>query len=415
MADMSGNHDIDKSYAETLDYLYAQLPMFHRIGPAAYKPGLQNTIDLLALVGNPEVNLKCVHIAGTNGKGSTSHLIASVCQEAGYKTGLYTSPHLIDFRERIRINGVMIPKEEVVMFVDLYKDQWTAIQASFFEITVALAFWYFKKHNVDISIIETGLGGRLDSTNVITPEVSVITRIGMDHMNLLGDTIEKIASEKAGIIKENVPVVLGIMPESAREVCVQKAYEKQAEIFLADEHVELLNSPLQGNYQRENHRTALLASEVLRSRGWKLNDENIKKGFENVITNTQLMGRWQILSENPLIIADVAHNEDGIASVMTQVSQLQFQQLHIVLGIVSDKDIANVLKLFPKNAIYYFCKANIPRGIDALALKDIASEFGLKGSVYESVREAFENASTSMKNTDILLVTGSFFTVAEVL
>ncbi len=415
MADMSGNHDIDKSYAETLDYLYAQLPMFHRIGPAAYKPGLQNTIDLLAIVGNPEVDLKCVHVAGTNGKGSTSHLIASVCQEAGYKTGLYTSPHLIDFRERIRINGEMISKEDVVLFVDRYKDQWATIQASFFEITVALAFWYFKKCNVDISIIETGLGGRLDSTNVVTPEVSVITRIGLDHMNLLGDTIEKIALEKAGIIKENVPVVFGMMPESAREVCMQKAHEKQADIFLADEHIELLNSPLRGNYQRENHRTALLASMVLQSRGWKLDDEHIRKGFENVIANTQLMGRWQILSENPMIIADVAHNEDGLTSVISQVSQLQFEQLHIVLGMVSDKDISNVLKLFPKNAIYYFCKANIPRGLDASLLKNIASEFGLKGDTYESVLHAFEYAKTSMKSADTLLVTGSFFTVAEVL
>jgi dihydrofolate synthase/folylpolyglutamate synthase len=415
MANLLDNQDIEQAYVKTLDYLYSQLPMFHRIGPAAYKPGLQNTIDLLAIVGNPEMELKCVHVAGTNGKGSTSHLMASVCQEAGYKTGLYTSPHLIDFRERIRINGEMISKKDVVHFVEQFKDEWSTIQPSFFEITVALAFWHFKKENVDISIIETGLGGRLDSTNVILPEVSVITRIGLDHMNLLGDTIEKIAGEKAGIIKEKTPVILGMMPEVAKEVCLQKAIEKNSEVFLANAEVEVLSSPLKGKYQLENHRTALTALRVLGKVGWTLSEENIRSGFEKVIANTGLMGRWQILSEKPLIIADVAHNEDGISSVLSQVSELTYKRLHIVLGMVSDKDISKVLQLFPKEASYYFCKANIPRGMDAGELQKMANEFGLQGRTYSSVRDAYHGAIAQMSPDDLTLVTGSFFTVAEVL
>ncbi|MDZ4751623.1 MAG: folylpolyglutamate synthase/dihydrofolate synthase family protein [Flavobacteriales bacterium] len=406
---------VDSTYNSVLEFLYTQLPMFHRVGPAAYKPGLDNTCKLLEIVGNPECGLRCVHIAGTNGKGSTSHLMASVMQEAGYKTGLYTSPHLKDFRERIRINGVMMPKEVLIEFVDAFKTKWKVIQPSFFEITVALAFWYFKKEGTEIAIIETGLGGRLDSTNVIDPELSVITRIGMDHMNLLGNTLEKIAFEKAGIIKANRPVVLGIMPAEALQICLLRASQLNVHCSVVDEKVELLESPLIGIYQQENHRTAFKSLEILRSLGWDLDKEIIQTGFRKVIENTGFMGRWQVLSESPMIVLDVAHNEDGIKAVLRQVMHSHFQQLHIVLAMVSDKDINHILGLFPKNATYYFCKANIPRGMDAYQLAQLAAMQELNGAIYPSVREAFDAASEAVTGRDFLLVTGSFFTVAEVL
>jgi dihydrofolate synthase / folylpolyglutamate synthase len=405
------------NYDEVIEYLYSQLPMFHRIGPAAYKPGLDNTLALLHLVGNPQNHLHTVHVAGTNGKGSTSHMIASVLQEAGYKVGLYTSPHLKDFRERIKINGQMISKEAVTEFVELYKDNWAKIQPSFFEITVALCFWYFEKEKTDISVIEVGLGGRLDSTNVIVPEVSVITNIGMDHMNLLGDTLEKIAAEKAGIIKTNVPVVLGKMRPEVRHI-MQEFADKHKTSISDFAKIDMSIVPLcelKGNYQEENRATAFAALEILRKeKNWHIADIHIQNGFSRIFANTGLMGRWQILGQEPLIVADVAHNEDGILSILNQIATISFKQLHFVLGLVGDKDVDRVLRLLPQHAVYYFCKANIPRGLDAAELKERAGHFHLKGEYYSSVTEALNSAKENAASGDMVFVGGSVFTVAEV-
>lgn len=404
------------SYEAVLEYLYSRLPMFHRIGPAAYKPDLNNTIALCQRIGDPQKELKTVHIAGTNGKGSTSHLIASALQEAGYKTGLCTSPHLKDFRERIKINGRMIPREDVVTFVESYREQWEDIQPSFFEVTVALSFWYFRKEKTDIAVIETGLGGRLDSTNVISPEICAITNIGWDHMNLLGDTLEKIALEKAGIIKENIPVVLGEMKPSVRSVIEHLAHERNSKIISAGLHTpEPPASALLGYYQRQNRRTAYAVLKELQSNDWKISEKDIRLGFQNVVRHTGLMGRWQILNEYPLTVADVAHNTDGIEMLMQQVADQTFGQLHFVIGMVNDKDIEAVLRLLPKDAIYYFCKADIPRGLDATLLREKALIFGLKGESYTSVKEAFQHAREKAETTDMILIGGSVFTVAEVL
>jgi dihydrofolate synthase/folylpolyglutamate synthase len=387
------------------------------VGPAAYKPGLDNTWALLELVGNPQIGLKTVHIAGTNGKGSTSHMIAAVLQLAGYKTGLYTSPHLKDFRERIRINGVMIPEEEVVAFVNEYHEAWQSIQPSFFEITVAMCFWYFKRAGIDIAVIETGLGGRLDSTNVIVPEVSVITNIGYDHMNLLGDTIEKIASEKAGIIKSKTPVVIGAMRPEAREVMIQTAFQQHAPMIDAALISSTLipSGELQGHYQIENRATAFMALRTLAALGWRVNEEHIAQGFQQVVELTGLLGRWQKLHDSPLTIADVAHNEDGIRTVLEQLQRTPHKQVHFVLGLVGDKDVTRVLKLLPQSATYYFCKADIPRGLDAEMLKEQASEFQLRGESYSSVKQAYETACGAANDDDLVFVGGSVFTVAEVL
>jgi dihydrofolate synthase/folylpolyglutamate synthase len=391
--------------------------MFHRVGPAAYKPGLDNTWALLELVGNPQIGLKTVHIAGTNGKGSTSHMIAAALQVAGYKTGLYTSPHLKDFRERIRINGIMIPEEEVVAFVNEYHEAWQAILPSFFEITVAMCFWYFKRAGIDIAVIETGLGGRLDSTNVIEPEVSVITNIGYDHMNLLGDTIEKIAAEKAGIIKSQRPVVLGAMREEARLVMVETATCMQAPIVdtTALSAGIIPEGALKGWYQQENRATAFMALRSLAALGWEVSEEHIAQGFQQVVELTGLLGRWQKLNERPLVIADVAHNEDGISIVLRQFSETPHERLHFVLGLVGDKDVSRVLKLLPNQATYYFCKADIPRGLDAEKLKEQALEFQLMGESYSSVKQAYETACSAANVDDLVFVGGSVFTVAEVL
>jgi len=405
------------NYSQTLDYLYSQLPMFHRVGPAAYKPGLDNTWALLELVGNPHEGLKTVHVAGTNGKGSTSHMIAAALQKAGYKTGLYTSPHLKDFRERIRINGIMIPEEEVVTFVNEYHEAWQAIQPSFFEITVAMCFWYFKRAGIDIAVIETGLGGRLDSTNVIVPEVSVITNIGYDHMNLLGDTIEKIAGEKAGIIKAGRPVVLGAMRDEAKKVMLHAASHCKSAVIdstsVSARHIP--ESALKGLYQHENRATAFMALRTLAAMGWQLAEEHITQGFEQVVELTGLLGRWQKLNDKPLAIADVAHNEDGIRVVLEQLQQTPHNKLHFVLGLVGDKDVSRVIKLLPTNAIYYFCKADIPRGLDVEMLHEQAGGFGLKGETYTSVINAFEAAKAQCGSDDLVFVGGSVFTVAEVL
>jgi dihydrofolate synthase/folylpolyglutamate synthase len=391
--------------------------MFHRVGPAAYKPGLDNTWALLDLVGNPQVGLKTVHIAGTNGKGSTSHMIAAALQLAGYKTGLYTSPHLKDFRERIRINGVMMPEDAVVEFVNQYHGAWQSIQPSFFEITVAMCFWYFKREGVEIAVIETGLGGRLDSTNVIDPEVAVITNIGYDHMNLLGDTIEKIAAEKAGIIKPKKPVVIGAMREEAREVMIETALRHQAPMIDASSIPSALvpDGALKGHYQIENRATAFMALRVLAALGWNVNEEHIAQGFERVVELTGLLGRWQKLNDTPLTIADVAHNEDGIRTVLAQIQQTPHKRLHFVLGVVGDKDVSRVLKLLPPAATYYFCKADIPRGLDAQELKKQAFECQLFGETFVSVQRAYEAACANAAQDDLVFIGGSIFTVAEVL
>jgi dihydrofolate synthase/folylpolyglutamate synthase len=391
--------------------------MFHRVGPAAYKPGLDNTWALLDLVGNPHEGLKTVHVAGTNGKGSTSHMIASALQVAGYKTGLYTSPHLKDFRERIRINGIMIPEEEVVTFVSEYHEAWQSIQPSFFEITVAMCFWYFKRAGIDIAVIETGLGGRLDSTNVIVPEVAVITNIGFDHMNLLGDTIEKIAGEKAGIIKAGRPVVLGAMREEAKKVMLHAAIHCKSAVIdstsVSARHIP--ESELKGLYQQENRATAFMALRTLAAMGWQLTEEHITEGFDQVVELTGLLGRWQKLNDKPLAIADVAHNEDGIRVVLEQLQQTPHNKLHFVLGLVGDKDVTRVLQLLPSSAVYYFCKADIPRGLETGLLKVQAAEFGLNGESYLSVKSAYDAAIVAASNSDLVFVGGSVFTVAEIL
>ncbi|MBL7943556.1 MAG: bifunctional folylpolyglutamate synthase/dihydrofolate synthase [Flavobacteriales bacterium] len=403
------------TYQEVLQYLYAQLPMFHRVGPAAYKPGLDNTIALMDMLGNPQHALICVHVAGTNGKGSVSHMIASVLQEAGYRTGLYTSPHLVDFRERIRINGACIAEDDVVRFVENFRHAWEKIQPSFFELTMAMAFWYFKNEKTEINVIETGLGGRLDSTNIITPLVSVITNVGMDHMNLLGNTLEKIATEKAGIIKPGIPVVLGPMRPQAVAVMHEQAEECGAQVFAAEMQTDVPHSDLAGSYQEENKRTAYTALQVLAANGWKISATHIAGGFASVRRNTGLMGRWQVLGASPLVVADVAHNEDGISAVVRQLNETSFRALHIVLGMVADKDIRLVLRLLPHDATYYFCKANLPRGLDAQLLANEAAQFGLSGNVYASVADAFAKAVGAAAQEDLVLVTGSIFTVAEVL
>ncbi len=404
------------NYEETLAYLYAQLPMFHRIGKAAYKADLSNTHRLMEILDHPERGMKCVHVAGTNGKGSTSHLIASVLHEAGYRTGLHTSPHLKDLRERFKIDGEMIPQEDVIAFVERFREAFGPIGASFFEWGVALALHYFREEKIDIAVIETGLGGRLDSTNVITPEVSVITNIGWDHADLLGGSIEAIAAEKAGIIKPGIPVVIGEAEGTVAEIFIQKAEAVGAPIAFVD-HASTLPFPigLIGAHQQRNARTALHALNELRNKGWSITDDHIRSGFQNVIANTGLKGRWQQLSDRPRTFADVAHNVDGIRAVMELVHQQQFARLHIVIGTVNDKDLGRMLKELPRQAVYYFCKADIPRGLAAADLKEQAAQIGLNGTVHESVKAAYSAAQAAATERDLVLVTGSVFVVAEVL
>jgi dihydrofolate synthase/folylpolyglutamate synthase len=405
------------TYQQTLDFLFAQLPMFHRVGPAAYKPGLDNTIRLLEVLGNPHKGIKCIHVAGTNGKGSTSHLLASILQSAGYKTGLYTSPHLKDFRERIRVNGAMIEPDFVVDFVERYHTQWQELQPSFFEITVAMCFEYFRQQELDVAVIETGLGGRLDSTNVILPDLSIVTNVSMDHMNLLGNTIELIALEKAGIIKASTPAVIGPMHPVASEIMTTRASELNAPVTEANNELShlFMACPLKGSYQQQNFCTVGTAVQVLRSVGYAITDVHVAQGAERVIEQTGLLGRWQILSQQPLIIADVAHNEDGLQQVKDQLSQMPCRTLRVVLGMVVDKDVNRVLTLLPQDAVYYFCKADIPRGMPAEELKAKASEFELRGACYPSVMAAFNAAKRDASADDIVFVGGSIFTVAEVL
>nr|WP_206735999.1 folylpolyglutamate synthase/dihydrofolate synthase family protein [Aequorivita sp. KMM 9714] len=389
--------------------------MYQRVGQSAYKADLSATITLANYLNNPEKSFKSVHVAGTNGKGSTSHMIASVFQEAGYKTGLYTSPHLKDFRERIKINGNMIPEEYVSGFIEKHKPFFESNQLSFFEMTVGLAFDYFREEEVDIAIIEVGMGGRLDSTNIISPEVSVITNIGLDHTKFLGDTLEKVAFEKAGIIKENIPVVIGEAVSETENVFRRIAIEKNSAIEFA-EAIDSSNysSDLKGIYQQKNIKTVLAALKVLQNKGWEISEENIQNGLLNTVKNTGLMGRWQILNKSPKVICDTGHNKEGLKLVLKQLQNEDYQNLHIVLGVVNDKDLASVLPLFPVNATYYFCKPNIPRGLDASLLLSQARGFGLKGDDYFSVNSAYEAAVIAASKDDLIFIGGSTFVVAEV-
>jgi dihydrofolate synthase / folylpolyglutamate synthase len=431
------------TYQETLDYLYAQLPMFQRIGAAAYKPNLDNTIALCKALGNPEKKIPCIHIAGTNGKGSTSHLLASIFQEAGYKVGLYTSPHLIDFRERIKINGKPISKKYVIDFTKKSKALFEQIKPSFFEMTVGICFDYFKSKRVDIAIIETGLGGRLDSTNVIRPLLSVITNISFDHMHLLGDTIEKIAFEKAGIIKPHTPVVIGEREAKSAKVFIKRAKEEKAEIHFASDNYKLealklsynkknpfrkyevihgkkrymIDSELSGNYQTKNLATVIKSLDVFKTSetSFSISNKNIYNGIRYVIKNTGLLGRWQIIHNKPLVICDTGHNEAGIRNITEQIKQCSYKNLHIVIGMVNDKDVSKVLSLLPKNAEYYFTKANIPRALDAKELQVIAQNYKLKGSIYKDVKSAYKAAKSKASRQDMIFIGGSTFVVADLL
>ena len=405
------------NYQQTIEWMFNQLPMYQQQGASAYKKDLTNTLLLSEHLGHPEQQLQCIHVAGTNGKGSTSHLLASVLQEAGYSVGLYTSPHLKDFRERIKINGVEISEDFICEFIANNKSFFEANQLSFFEMTVGLAFDYFAKAQTDINIIEVGMGGRLDSTNIIQPLLSVITNIGMDHTQFLGTTLAAIAFEKAGIIKKEVPVVVGEYTTETKDVFVEKAQEQQAPIYFASELIEdVYPSALVGDYQIHNKKTVQQALKVLQEKtNFVVTEENIRKGFMNVVDNTGLQGRWQQLGTAPKVICDTAHNSHGLKIVMRQLGNERYSDLHIVLGVVNDKDLDEILPLFPKKAKYYFCRPNIPRGLSADILSKKASEYGLEGKVYISVSNAYQDALNTADSADVIYIGGSTFVVAEVL
>lgn len=403
------------TYSQTVEWMFQRLPMYQRVGADAFKKDLFNIINLSEFLGDPHRDFKTVHVAGTNGKGSTSHMLASILQEAGYKVGLYTSPHLIDFRERIKINGVEIPENEVIDFIDSNKNYLEQHNLSFFEMTVGMAFSYFSKEKVDVAIIEVGLGGRLDSTNIINPVLSVITNIGLDHTNMLGNTLEEIASEKAGIIKPNTPVVIGEFQEETYPVFQKIAKNNSAEIVLASKSTIQLKTDLKGSYQQYNSKTAYVASQVLLSKGFQISSENIERGLNSVINNTGLQGRWQQLHDKPKVICDTAHNKEGLTYVIAQLRNETYSQLHIVLGFVSDKKLEDVLPLFPKEAKYYFCKPDIPRGLSEITLLQEAANFQLKGNAYSTVKEAYKVAMNNANEDDLIFIGGSTFVVADIL
>ena len=429
------------NYQQTIAYLFSQLPMYQRIGPAAYKANLDNTIALSNYLGNPEKKFKSIHIAGTNGKGSVAHMLASVLQQAGYKTGLATSPHLKDFRERIKINGTLIPEDYVIDFVSKHRAFFEKIKPSFFEMTMALTFDYLAYEEVDIAVVETGLGGRLDSSNIITPELAVITNIGLDHTHLLGNSLAKIAAEKAGIIKENVPVIIGRTQAETYNIFQSIANSKNAPLIAADSlfslkevrsesvdgHVYLrieLSSKdkseaflldLHGHYQAENLICAMAAIKTLAGKNkFYLSDEAISTGLRSVVANTGMMGRWQQIGRHPLIILDTAHNVDGVKYVVKQLNGLAFNRLHVVFGMVDDKERAAILELLPKNGHYYFCKPSVPRGLDPITLANEARGAGLKGIVCNTVQEALSQARLKADQDDLIFVGGSTFVVADV-
>ena len=429
------------TYAETLDYLFNALPMFQRVGASAYKADLTNTISLCEHLGNPQETFKTIHVAGTNGKGSTSHALASVFQAAGYKTGLYTSPHLKSFTERMRIDGKEITEEDVVEFVANNRAFLDQLQPSFFEMTVGMAFWYFAKESVDIAVIEVGMGGRLDSTNVIHPELCVITTIGYDHTQFLGNTLPLIAGEKAGIIKQGVPVVISQTQKETQVVFSQQAAAKQAAIVFADQLWEVTKLPesehpsiqqlanfkvrssdgefdlkfgLNGDYQRFNLPGILEAVKQLRNQGWNLSDKALQVGLESISEQTGLKGRWQLLQVKPIILADTGHNEAGIGEAVNQLKKYSYSKLWMVIGMVNDKDISKVLDLLPKEANYIFCQASIPRALDSHELARKGNEKGLIGQVIPTVSEALEFARKNASPDDLIFVGGSTFVVAEI-
>lgn len=423
------------NYQETLDWLFSQLPMYQREGKAAYKADLNNTLALDEHFGHPHTQFKTIHVAGTNGKGSVSHMLASILQEAGYKTGLYTSPHLKDFRERIKINGEMVSERFVTDFVENNREFFSQLKPSFFEMTVAMAFQYFAEQKVDISVIEVGLGGRLDSTNIITPLASVITNISYDHMALLGDTLEKIAGEKAGIIKPGIPAIVGTRDKEYDFVFEQKATNVHTTLSFAGDQWQVkkntdgrynlthptgwqfqdLNCELKGDYQRKNIPTVLETVPVLRKAGLHISDDHIRSGIERVITNTGLLGRWQTLATNPLTVCDTGHNIDGITEIVGQLKRYHYKRLHFVIGMVSDKDVDSVLKILPQEAVYYFTKASIPRAMNEKELAEKAHALGLRGDTYPTVAEAYAEARRQADENDMIYIGGSTFIVAEVI
>lgn len=426
------------TYQETLNFLYSKLPMFSKVGISAYKKDITNTILLCDSIENPQTKFKSIHVAGTNGKGSTSHMLAAIMQTAGYKTGLYTSPHLKDFRERIRVNGLMCDENFVVEFVQKIKPQIESIEPSFFEVTVAMAFEYFAQQKVEIAIIETGLGGRLDSTNIIEPIISVITNIGYDHMDILGNTLPEIAFEKAGIIKKNTPVVVGETLPETKQVFINKAIEENATLSFAEANYTLIKATtnhqqqkiifkrndenkvrtiemdLLGNYQTKNLFTVLETCKQLNKIDFNLSDEMIASALLQTKKTTGLLGRWQILQENPIVILDVAHNKDGVVEILQQLKQTIYRNLHCVFGMVKDKDHNAVLQLLPKTATYYFTQAHIERALHNELLKEKAIKYDLKGESFSDVNEAIEKAKKNAQDDDLILVFGSVFLIGEV-
>lgn len=424
------------NYQETLNYLYNSAPLFQNIGQGAYKEGLENTLKLDEYFKSPHKKFKTIHIAGTNGKGSCSHTIASILQSAGYKTGLYTSPHLIDFSERIRVNGKPIDQQFVVDFVREHKHFFEPLHPSFFELTTAMAFLYFAEQQVDVAVIEVGLGGRLDCTNIITPDLSVITNISFDHIQFLGNTLADIAREKAGIIKHNIPVVIGETTEETLPVFQNKANSENADIRFAEKENHILNAErdtstggyiyqtdrykdlkgeLGGLCQTKNTNTILTAIEVLLEKGYKISENDIRKGFGNVCELTGLMGRWQKIESNPTIICDTGHNIGGIKYIAEQLSEMEYTNLHIIMGMVNDKDINGVLELLPKNAIYYFTQASVKRALPAEEVKRLSNIHGLSGKSYPSVETALEEAKKKAEKNDLIFIGGSSFIVADLL
>lgn len=427
------------NYQETIHWLFNQLPMYQRQGKAAYKADLNNTLALDDYFSHPHNKFRSIHVAGTNGKGSVSHMLASILQESGYKVGLYTSPHLKDFRERIKINGEMISEEFVVDFVHHHQYKFEEIKPSFFEMTVAMAFDFFAHQKIDVAVIEVGMGGRLDSTNIITPDLSIITNIGLDHTAFLGKTLEKIAVEKAGIIKKNVPVIIGETQKETKPIFTDKARQLNTNIYFADQYYKIdyamlsvdnkqvlnvkkehaivyddLKLDLLGSYQSKNLITVLKSIDLLTQKGYNIEKEGIYLGLKKVTTNTGLLGRWQILANNPGIVCDTAHNSDGIHYVVQQLEQTAFDKLHIVFGVVDDKNLDTILEKMPKHATYYFTKADIPRALNQEILQKMAKEFNLLGNSYGDVQTAFNEAKKNASVNDLIFIGGSTFVVAEV-
>ena len=406
-------------YQETLEYLYNSTPLFQHIGAGAYKEGLENTMALDDHFGHPHRRFRTIHVAGTNGKGSVSHTLAAILQSAGYKTGLYTSPHLVDFRERIRINGTPIPKEYVTSFVECERGFFEPLRPSFFELTTAMAFKYFADEQVDVAVIEVGLGGRLDCTNIIMPDLSIITNISFDHVLFLGDTLAKIASEKAGIIKNRIPVVIGETTPETKPVFEAKAAEADAPIYFAEENDREdypgVEFELKGIYQEKNKRTLFTALPLLKEAGYHIDEENVREGFAHVVELTGLMGRWQKLHEQPTVVCDTGHNVGGFSYIVEQLRQQVCHQLRIVIGMVNDKDISGVLALLPHEAVYYFTQASVSRALPAKRLLELATDAGLKGTAYPDVRSAVKAALKESLPEDFIFVGGSNFIVADLL